>query len=121
MVKVGDIYRNLDLYDGEGDLVVITVGTVLGENTAKCEHINNTKHLGLNGSTEIKDFTDLKGSYRKVGFMDLEALSLANDILSQSNRHKRASNLKRHLVTDLEIIETKIKRLLNLLSPKPEK
>lgn len=118
MVRIGDVYRNLEPYEGEGDLVVIALGTNLGNNIAECEHINNTKYKSLNGSIEIKDFSTLSESFKKIGFVNLQALSLANDILSQSNRHTRASDLKRHLLTDLDIIHRKTKALIELIGVK---
>lgn len=38
--------------------------------------------------------------------------SILIDILNQSDRHLRASSLKRFLITDLEIINRKVKELL---------
>lgn len=38
------------------------------------------------------------------------------DIMEQSTRHKRASNLKRFLVTDLEIIEDRVNKVRKLLN-----
>lgn len=56
ILQVGDSIKNINPYEGEGELIICE----LGEKQIKCIHACHTKYQNLNGMVENKCYEDLQ-------------------------------------------------------------
>lgn len=62
MYSQNDILRNNDPYEGEGNIIIAEVL----ESEYKCLHVDHEKHIGLNGSIEVKSHEAVHNSYHLI-------------------------------------------------------
>lgn len=74
-LEVGSIVQNKDKYEGEGDLMLITLPRATASDNVKVIHVNCEKHSALNGMVEIKDIEHLQ-SYDFVGMADFSEMNV---------------------------------------------